>query len=111
MCSSDLTSKIGAGLGKTTGWIHRASLTKKNVKMINGCSYQRIDNEGLHLEVNDKPQILAVDNIIICAGQDPLTELVNDLKKPFHLIGGAESANELDAKIAIEQGTKVAASL
>jgi 2,4-dienoyl-CoA reductase (NADPH2) len=105
------TSKIGSGLGKTTGWIHRAGLAKKNVKMINGCSYQRIDDQGLHIEINDEQQILAVDNIVICAGQDPLTELVEGLKKPFHLIGGAETANELDAKTAIEQGTKVAAKL
>ena len=104
-------SKIGAGLGKTTGWIHRTGLAKKNVKMINGCDYQRIDDQGLHLEIDNKQQILAVDNIIICAGQEPLTELVKGLKKPFHLIGGAETATELDAKAAIEQGTKVAASL
>ncbi|MGB0444697.1 MAG: FAD-dependent oxidoreductase [Porticoccaceae bacterium] len=104
-------SKIGAGLGKTTGWIHRTGLAKKNVKMINGCDYQRIDDQGLHLEIDNKQQILAVDNIIICAGQEPLTELVEGLKKPFHLIGGAETATELDAKAAIEQGTKVAASL
>jgi 2,4-dienoyl-CoA reductase (NADPH2) len=105
------TSKIGSGLGKTTGWIHRAGLAKKNVKMINGCSYQRIDDQGLHITINDEQQILAVDNIVICAGQDPLTELVEGLKKPFHLIGGAETASELDAKTAIEQGTKVAANL
>ena len=105
------TSKIGAGLGKTTGWIHRAGLAKKNVQMINGCSYQRIDDQGLHLEINNEQQILAVDNIVVCAGQDPLTELVEGLEKPFHLIGGAETANELDAKTAIEQGTKVAANL
>ena len=104
-------SKIGAGLGKTTGWIHRTGLAKKNVKMINGCDYQRIDDQGLHLEIDNKQQILAVDNIIICAGQEPLTELVEGLKKPFHLIGGAETATELDAKAAIKQGTKVAASL
>ena len=79
--------------------------------MINGCDYQRIDDQGLHLEIDNKQQILAVDNIIICAGQEPLTELVEGLKKPFHLIGGAETATELDAKAAIEQGTKVAASL
>ena len=104
-------SKVGAKLGKTTGWIHRAGLAKKNVKMINGCSYQRIDDQGLHLEINDQQQTLAVDNIIVCAGQDPLTELVEGLEKPFHLIGGAETASELDAKTAIEQGTKIAASL
>ena len=105
------TSKIGSGLGKTTGWIHRAGLAKKQVKMINGCHYERIDDQGLHMRINDQLEILAVDNIVICAGQDPLTEITNGLKLPFHLIGGADSAKELDAKIAIAQGTKVAASL
>jgi 2,4-dienoyl-CoA reductase (NADPH2) len=105
------TSKIGTGLGKTTGWIHRAGLAKKHVKMINGCNYKRIDNQGLHLSIGDESKTLAVDNIIICAGQDPLTEITRDLKLPFHLIGGAHSATELDAKSAIEQGTKIAASI
>ena len=105
------TSKIGLGLGKTTGWIHRAGLAKKQVKMINGCHYERIDDQGLHMRINDQLEILAVDNIVICAGQDPLTEITNGLKLPFHLIGGADSAKELDAKTAIAQGTKVAASL
>ena len=105
------TSKIGTGLGKTTGWIHRAGLAKKHVKMINGCNYKRIDDQGLHLSIGDESKTLAVDNIIICAGQDPLTEITRDLKLPFHLIGGAHSATELDAKSAIEQGTKIAASI
>ena len=105
------TSKIGTGLGKTTGWIHRAGLAKKHVKMINGCNYKRIDDQGLHLIIGDESKTLAVDNIIICAGQDPLTEITQDLKLPFHLIGGAHSAAELDAKSAIEQGTKIAASI
>ena len=105
------TSKIGSGLGKTTGWIHRTGLAKKQVQMINGCDYKRIDDQGLHLTVGDESQVLAVDNIIICAGQDPLTEITEGLKLPFHLIGGAQSAKELDAKSAIEQGTKIAASL
>ena len=105
------TSKIGSGLGKTTGWIHRAGLAKKNVKMLNGCSYEHIDDQGLHIKIGDQSEILAVDNIIICAGQDPLTEITNGLKIPFHLIGGADTAKELDAKTAIAQGTKVAASI
>ena len=105
------TSKIGSGLGKTTGWIHRAGLAKKQVKMINGCNYQRIDDRGLHLTIGDKSEVLAVDNIVICAGQDPLTEITRGLKIPYHLIGGADSAKELDAKTAISQGTKVAASI
>jgi 2,4-dienoyl-CoA reductase (NADPH2) len=105
------TSKMGSALGKTTGWIHRAGLAKKHVKMINGCNYQRIDDNGLHMTIGDKPELLAVDNIIICAGQDPLIEITHGLKLPFHLIGGADSAKELDAKTAIAQGTKIAASL
>ena len=105
------TSKMGSALGKTTGWIHRAGLAKKHVKMVNGCNYQRIDDNGLHMTIGDKPELLAVDNIIICAGQDPLIEITHGLKIPFHLIGGADSAKELDAKTAIAQGTKIAASL
>jgi 2,4-dienoyl-CoA reductase (NADPH2) len=105
------TSKMGSALGKTTGWIHRAGLAKKQVKMVNGCNYQRIDDNGLHMTIGDKPELLAVDNIIICAGQDPLIEITHGLKLPFHLIGGADSAKELDAKTAIAQGTKIAASL
>lgn len=105
------TSKMGSALGKTTGWIHRAGLAKKQVKMVNGCNYQRIDDNGLHMTIGDKPELLAVDNIIICAGQDPLIEITHGLKLPFHLIGGADSAKELDAKKAIAQGTKIAASL
>ena len=79
--------------------------------MINGCTYERIDDQGLHLTIGDKPELLAVDNIIICAGQDPLTDLTNGLNLPYHLIGGADSAKELDAKTAIAQGTKVAADI
>ena len=79
--------------------------------MINGCNYQRIDDRGLHLKIGDKTEVLAVDNIVICAGQDPLTEITRGLKIPYHLIGGADSAKELDAKTAISQGTKIAASI
>ena len=105
------TSKIGSGLGKTTGWIHRTGLARKNVRMIAGCDYQRIDDCGLHLIVDDKPMLLEVDNIIICAGQEPLREITEGLKLPYHLIGGADVATELDAKTAIAQGTKLAATL
>lgn len=107
-------SKIGKNLGKTTGWIHRTSLKNRNVQMINGCNYERIDEEGLHLLVNDQPKSLAVDTIIICAGQDPLRELqagLEDAGESVHLIGGADVAAELDAKRAINQGAKLAASL
>ncbi|MGB1157998.1 MAG: FAD-dependent oxidoreductase [Porticoccaceae bacterium] len=104
-------SKVGSGLGKTTGWIHRAGLAMKNVRMMPGCDYQRIDDQGLHLRVGDEPTLLEVDTIIICAGQDPLREIVADLAMPFHLIGGADVAAELDAKGAINQGTRLAAAI
>ncbi len=105
------SSKVGAGLGKTTGWAHRAGLMMKGVHMLAGVSYQKIDDAGLHVLVNDEPQVLDVDNVIICAGQEPLRELVEGLAKPHHLIGGADEAAELDAKRAIDQGTRLAATL
>ncbi|MAC48389.1 MAG: hypothetical protein CMI12_16310 [Oceanospirillum sp.] len=108
------TSKPGAGLGKTTGWIHRAALQKRNVKMLAGCDYQKIDDAGLHLTVNGEEQLLPVDTIIICAGQEPRRDLEEGLKalgKNPHLIGGADVAAELDAKRAIDQGLRLAATL
>ncbi|MCV6626509.1 MAG: NADPH-dependent 2,4-dienoyl-CoA reductase [Cellvibrionaceae bacterium] len=102
-------SKVGGGLGKTTGWIHRTGLINKQVQMIPGCSYDKIDDEGLHITLGNESKVLAVDNIIICAGQEPLRELVDGLDKPHHLIGGADVAAELDAKRAIDQGTRLAA--
>ncbi|SIS79614.1 NADPH-dependent 2,4-dienoyl-CoA reductase [Neptunomonas antarctica] len=105
-------SKVGSGLGKTTGWIHRADLVKKGVKMLNNCEYQKIDDQGLHLLIKGEPQLLAVDNVIICAGQDPCRELADQITgKTVHLIGGADVAAELDAKRAIDQGTRLAASI
>ena len=104
-------SKVGQNLGKTTGWIHRTGLKNKGVQMIPGCSYTKIDDQGLHIQVGDQEQVLEVDNIVICAGQDPLRELVEGLDKPHHLIGGADVAAELDAKRAIDQGTRLAAEL
>ncbi|MGB0847819.1 MAG: FAD-dependent oxidoreductase [Thiolinea sp.] len=105
-------SKVGAGLGKTTGWIHRTDLKMRGVKMINSCDYQRIDDEGLHLLVNGEPQLLPVDHVIICAGQLPQRELQEAItNKPVHLIGGADVASELDAKRAIDQGLRLAAGL
>ena len=104
-------SKVGSGLGKTTGWIHRAGLAMKGVKMMPGCDYQRIDDQGLHIRVGDDERILEVDNVIICAGQDPLRELAEGLEVSYHLIGGADVASELDAKRAINQGTRLAAEL
>ncbi len=105
------SSKIGQDLGKSTGWIHRTELKQKGVKMISGCDYQRIDDEGLHLSVNGEEALLNIDNVIICAGQEPLRELVEGLEKPHHLIGGAELALELDAKRAIDRGTRLALEL
>jgi 2,4-dienoyl-CoA reductase (NADPH2) len=102
---------LGKNLGKTTGWIHRIGLIKRGVKMHAGCQYQRIDDDGLHLMVADEPRLLAVDNVIICAGQDPRRELSEGLDKSYHLIGGADVATELDAKRAIDQGTRLAATL
>lgn len=104
-------TKVGDGLGKTTGWIHRADLKRKGVHMLAGCDYQKIDDEGLHLTINGQTQVLAVDTIVICAGQEPRRELQAELTKPTHLIGGADVAAELDAKRAIDQGTRLAASI
>lgn len=104
-------SKVGGKLGKTTGWIHRAGLINKGVNMIPGCSYDKIDEQGLHITVGEETKVLEVDNIIICAGQEPFRELVDGLDKPHHLIGGADVAAELDAKRAIDQGTRLAAEI
>ncbi|MCP4270872.1 MAG: FAD-dependent oxidoreductase, partial [Gammaproteobacteria bacterium] len=103
--------KVGAKLGKTTGWIHRANLKNHHVQMLSGCEYHKIDNAGLHFSVAGKKQLLDVDNIIICAGQDPLRELTEGLELPYQLIGGADVASELDAKRAIEQGTRLAIAI
>ncbi|MDC7718174.1 NADPH-dependent 2,4-dienoyl-CoA reductase [Vogesella sp. DC21W] len=106
------SSKVGEGLGKTTGWIHRASLQMKNVTMIPGVTYDKVDDAGLHVTIKGEPQVLAVDNVVICAGQDPLRELQQpllDAGKPVHLVGGADVAAELDAKRAIDQGARLAA--
>jgi len=106
------TSKVGKNLGKTTGWIHRSSLQRKQVKMLAGVEYVRIDDEGLHIIVNDEPRCLAVDNVILCAGQEPLRALQAELDAQqikTHLIGGAYVAAELDAKAAIRQGAELAA--
>lgn len=104
-------TKVGTGLGKTTGWIHRAGLKRKGVEMLSNCEYHRIDDEGLHLSVHGEPLTLHVDNVVICAGQNPRRDLVAGLNKPHHLIGGADMATELDAKRAIDQGTRLAAEL
>lgn len=106
--------KLGGKLGKTTGWIHRSSLKKKQIKMIPNVRYQKIDDQGLHITVGGEPQLLDVDNVIICAGQIPLRNLLEPLQQAgisTHLIGGADEAAELDAKRAIDQGSRLAARL
>jgi 2,4-dienoyl-CoA reductase (NADPH2) len=106
--------KLGAGLGKTTGWIHRTSLKKGGVNMVNGVEYVKVDDQGLHIRVGkDKAEkVLQVDHVVVCAGQEPLRELEEPLKKAglkVFRIGGSELAAELDAKRAIDQGTRLAA--
>jgi 2,4-dienoyl-CoA reductase (NADPH2) len=109
--------KPGAGLGKTTGWIHRAALKMKQVEMLAGVNYEAITAEGLWVSYGDKradTQLIAADTIVLCAGQEPLRELEIPLRATgarVHLIGGALEAGELDAKRAILQGTRLAASL
>ncbi|MGZ0151215.1 oxidoreductase [Kribbella sp. WER1] len=107
--------KIGAGLGKTTGWVHRAALKNKQVEQLRGVNYERIDDEGLHITFGpkrEKPRVLAVDTVVICAGQEPLRELAGQLTgRPVHLIGGADVAAEVDAKRAIDQATRLALTL
>ncbi|MEN9533444.1 MAG: NADPH-dependent 2,4-dienoyl-CoA reductase [Pseudomonadota bacterium] len=105
-------SKVGDGLGKTTGWIHRTVLKNRKVQMLSGVQYLGIDDEGLHIQVGETKQCLPVDQVIICAGQEPLKELQAGLQaagKPVHIIGGADVAAELDAKRAIRQGAELAA--
>ena len=107
-------SKVGKGLGKTSGWVHRASLSNHKVQMIAGVSYEKIDDEGLHILIGDKAKTLKVDNIIICAGQEPFKELEDSLVSAgmkVNIIGGADVAAELDAKRAIRQGAELAASI
>ena len=108
------TTKVGAGLGKTTGWIHRSSLKKKGVEMIAGVNYLRVDDDGLWVDIAGEERCLNVDNVIICAGQEPQRELVAALTEcgiKAHLIGGADVAAELDAKRAIRQGAELAAQI
>ncbi|MDH4610752.1 NADPH-dependent 2,4-dienoyl-CoA reductase [Pseudomonas sp. BN102] len=108
-------SKVGDGLGKTTGWIHRTGLKNKQVQMLNSVEYLKVDDAGLHIRIAEgEPQVLPVDTVIVCAGQDPLRELhqgLVDAGQSVHLIGGADVAAELDAKRAINQGSRLAAEL
>lgn len=106
--------KFGGKLGKTTGWIHRANLKKQNVQFINEVQYTKIDDQGLHYTQKEEAKVLEVDNVVICAGQTPFKELYESLAdsgKKIHVIGGADVAAELDAKRAIDQGSRLAASL
>ena len=108
------STPVGANLGKTTGWIHRAGLKHKHVNMINGASYERISEQGLHITVDGVERVLEVDNVIICAGQEPLRAMYDDLQAAgisTHLIGGALEAGELDAKRAILNGTQLALAI
>jgi 2,4-dienoyl-CoA reductase (NADPH2) len=108
------TGKPGAGLGKTTGWIHRLSLRNQQVQMIPGVSYRRIDSEGLIVEIGGNEKRIAADTVVICAGQDPLRDLEAPLRAAgvrLDLIGGADEARELDARRAIDQGTRLACEL
>ena len=102
--------KLGKGLGKTTGWIHRATLSNGSVETLDGCKYDKIDENGyLHITQGDKSRVLEVDNVVICAGQVEANQLASqEVGKPVFLIGGAYHAGELDAKRAIDMGTRLA---
>jgi 2,4-dienoyl-CoA reductase (NADPH2) len=108
------TTPVGTGLGKTSGWAHRAVLRQSGVEQVSGVTYVRVDDDGLHVLVDGEPRVLAVDHVVLCAGQESVRDLYDDLaaagSEP-HLVGGADVAAELDAKRAIEQGTRVAAAL
>jgi 2,4-dienoyl-CoA reductase (NADPH2) len=107
-------SRPGAGLGVSTGWILRSSLAKRDVKLLAGVSYDRIDDEGLHITVDGKPQVLAVDTVVVCAGQDSNRSLYDELRASgieAHVIGGAKEAAELDAMRAIDDGIRVGQAL
>jgi 2,4-dienoyl-CoA reductase (NADPH2) len=104
------TSKAGAGLGKTSGWVHRTTLKNRGVETITGVTYDRITDLGLHITVDGRPRLLDVDTVVICAGQTPQRELAAALPRA-HLIGGADVAAELDAKRAIDQATRLALRL
>jgi 2,4-dienoyl-CoA reductase (NADPH2) len=107
-------SAVGKGLGKTTGWTHRITLQRRGVQMIAGVEYQRIDDDGLHILIDGEPRTLAVDTVIVCAGQEPARGLYDELLTKganADLIGGAYEAAELDAKRAIKQATELAVAV
>jgi 2,4-dienoyl-CoA reductase (NADPH2) len=106
--------KVGDGLGKTTGWIHRTSLKNRQVEMLAGVTYRKIDDAGLHITVGDREMVIPADTVVVCAGQEPQRALQAELVAAgcaVHLIGGADVAAELDAKRAIKQGTELAVAL
>jgi 2,4-dienoyl-CoA reductase (NADPH2) len=108
------TTAIGIGLGKTSGWAHRAVLKQSGITQVSGAEYAKVDDDGLHLVVDGEPRVLDVDHVVLCAGQESVRSVYDDLVeagRDAHLIGGADVAAELDAKRAIEQGTTVAAGL
>lgn len=109
------TTPIGIGLGKTSGWAHRAVLKQSGVRLVSGAAYDRVDDEGLHLTVDGRPTVVECDTVVVCAGQESVRDLYDELAESretgLHLIGGADVAAELDAKRAIEQGTRVVAAL
>ncbi|WP_224283152.1 NADPH-dependent 2,4-dienoyl-CoA reductase [Streptomyces sp. LS1784] len=108
------TGKVGAGLGKTTGWIHRTELKHRGVVMVPGVTYDLIDDAGLHITVDGERRLLPVDTVVLCTGQEPRRDLHEALRErglTVHLIGGADVAAELDAKRAIKQGTELAAAI
>jgi 2,4-dienoyl-CoA reductase (NADPH2) len=111
------TGKVGTGLGKTSGWVHRAGLHRHHVEMLSGVMYQKIDKAGLHITIDQQARLLEVDTVVVCAGQESIRELMPvapihpHIGPRFHLIGGAALATELDAKRAIREGAELAARL
>jgi len=108
------STRVGRGLGKTTGWTHRMSLDKRGVQMINGIDYEKVDDQGLHVTVAGVPQLFEVDTVVVCAGQVPKRDLYDELSDSgigTSLIGGAFEASELDAKAAIKQASYLAAAI
>ena len=106
------TSSLGKGLGKTSGWVHRTTLKDSGVEMVPGVTYDKIDDDGLHITVDDEPRVLDVDTIVLCTGRSPCATSSSRSRRPasVHVIGGADVAVELDAKRAIKQATELAAA-
>ena len=104
------TTPIGISLGKTSGWAHRAVLKQSGIVQVNGATYDLIDDAGLHVTVDGEQRVIECDTVVVCAGQESVRGLYDELGRG-HLIGGADVASELDAKRAIDQGTRVVAAL